>query len=96
MKHTQTVIPDNTDYLVNLLEAKSFLDEKVRINLYLPRAVVKVMDNLSDNRSELVTNLVVDKAKANRKAPYGIFKSRTSQKDIDGITSMWDKAVDEL
>lgn len=96
MKYTQTNIPSNTDYLVNLLEAQRFLKEKVRINLYLPKAVVKVMDDLSDNRSELVTNLVVDKVKTNRKSPYGMFKSKTSEKDIENITSMWDKAVDEL
>lgn len=89
-------MPENTDYLVNLLEAKSFLEEKVRVNLYLPKAVVKVMDDLSDNRSELVTNLVVDKAISKRKTPYGIFKSKTSEKEIKEITSMWDKAVDEL
>lgn len=97
MKHAQIVMPDNTDYLVNLLEMKSFLDKKVRVNLYLPKAVVKVMDGLSDNRSELITNLVVNKAKAKRSSPYGMFKGRKmSESEIDEITSMWDKAVDEL
>lgn len=96
MKYTQINTPKNTDYLVNLLEAKSFLNEKVRVNLYLPKAVVSVMDGLSNNRSELVTNLVVDKAKTDRKSPYGMFKSKTSEKDIKEITSMWDRAVDEL
>ena len=96
MKYTQAKMPTNTDYLVNLLEAQKFLEEKVRINLYLPRAVVKVMDDLSNNRSELATNLVVDKAKAKRITPYGMFKSKTSEKEIKEITSMWDRAVDEL
>ena len=97
MKYAQTSIPKNTDYLVNLLEAKSFLDEKVRINLYLPKAVVSVMDDLSNNRSELVTNLIVDKAKVNRSSPYGMFKGhKMSETEINKITSMWNKAVNEL
>ena len=96
MKHTQKKVAENIDYLTNLLGARELLEERVRVNLYLPKAVVKIMDSLSDNRGELVTDLVVNKAKAERSSPYGMFTSKTSEADIKRITSMWDKAVDEL
>jgi antitoxin component of RelBE/YafQ-DinJ toxin-antitoxin module len=37
------------------------------------------------------------KTKKNYKDPYGIFKdSKITEKDIDDVTSSWDKIIDEL
>lgn len=41
------------------------------------------------------TNPVPENKK--QKDPYGMFKGSTiSEKDIDEVTSMWDKAVDKI
>lgn len=96
IKTTQSNHNTNTGFLINLLQARGLLEEKVRINLYLPRVVVKVMDSMTSNRSALVENLVVDKAKSIQKLPYGTLKSKTSPKQIDEITTGWDKTVNEL
>lgn len=57
------------------------------------------MDTLAQNesRGELVTKLVVEKAKKHRTPVYGMFSPlEISEKEINEITDSWQKTVDEL
>lgn len=101
---TPTDFPD-IDELVNLLAASSLLKEKTRINLYMPKAVVKIMDAMAKNqsRSELVKTLVVEKAKKAKAAkkkfkdPYGMFSDTTiTDEDIDEVIAGWDRHLDKM
>lgn len=47
--------------------------------------------------AKVVKNANTVSKKKKFKDPYGMFKGSTiSEKDIDEVTSMWDKKVDEL
>lgn len=87
------------EQLIGLLSAKDLLKEKTRINLYLPKIIVKLIDTLAKNtsRGELVSSLVVEKIKTGKKLPYGMFSPvEISEKEIDEITSQWSKTANEL
>lgn len=87
------------DQMVDLLSFGKNLSEKTRINLYLPKAVVKILDSLSQDQSrgDTVSTLVLKEANAQKKLPYGMFKGvDISEIEIDQITSDWGKVVDEL
>lgn len=99
---TPTDYPD-IDELVNLLAASSLLKEKTRINLYLPKAVVKIMDAIAQNqsRSELVKTLVVEKAKkaetAKKKSYFGALShAKITDKDIDDVIAEWDQHLEKV
>lgn len=115
MKQTHTSAhhqDDDIDKLIYLASSAHLLEEKTRINLYLPKAIVKIMDSIAKNqsRSELVKNLVVEKAKKTQPAktkletkqdPYGIFKLTPAQrKDLENIDQeikqMWQEVMDKL
>lgn len=106
MKQTHTSAyrqDEDIDKLIYLASSAHLLKEKTRINLYLPKAIVKIMDSIAKNqsRSELVKNLVVEKAKqakpAKKKDYFGIFsESYLTDKDINEVTNSWDRHVDEL
>jgi len=86
------------DEIVDLLSVKNKLDQKARINLYLPKIVVKLMDILSkdNSRGELVSALVLKEAQKKKKLPYGIFSPlEISFKEIKELTSGLSKAVNE-
>ena len=96
---TQKPISTSSDLnqLVQLLPSSYLLEEKTRVSLYLPKAVVKVMDTLAQNqsRSELVKNLIVKQAQSTD--PHGIFTAAPiTNADIDTVTQSWDKYVDQL
>ena len=87
------------DQIVELLSAKKILEEKTRISLYLPKVIVKLMDQLSQksSRGDLVSSLVLEKIKKSKKVPYGMFSPlEISEKEINTITASWDKKADEL
>jgi hypothetical protein len=87
------------DNLINLLSSKELIEKKRRINIYVPEAVVKLMDSLSKDKSrgELVAKLVLDKAKKEQKTPYGIFSGvNITEKDIKEVESQWEKVLDEF
>lgn len=93
------------DQLITLLSSSHLLEEKTRINLYLPRALVTLMDALAENqsRSEFVKDLVVNQAKTTPKIlakamdPYGMFAdAKITDQDINEITKSWDKHVNQL
>ena len=47
--------------------------------------------------TKTIKKLSVASKNKKQKDPYGIFKdSIISEKDIDEVTSMWDKAVDKI
>lgn len=88
-----------TDKLVELLSAKNLLSEKTRINLYLPRIVVKLMDKLAKNisRGELVSSLIIKEVKKSQKLPYGMFSPlEIPEEEIDKVASKLEKTVNEL
>lgn len=88
-----------TEQIIELLSAKDLLKEKTRINLYLPKIIVKLIDSMAKNtsRGELVSSLVVEKIKTGKKLPYGMFSPvEISEKEIDEITSQWSKTANEL
>lgn len=105
MKQTHTApapYPD-TDELINLVAASSFLEEKTRISLYLPKAVVKIMDAIAKNqsRSELVKTLIVEKAKkseaAKKKSYFGALShAKITDKDIDDVIAEWDQHLKKV
>lgn len=103
MKQTQDTSykqKSNIDNLINLLSSKDLIEKKKRINLYIPEAVIELMDSLSEDKSrgELVAELVLDKAKKEQKTPYGMFAKgeNITEEEIEEVISQWDKAVDEL
>ena len=102
MKQTQisnTQITEDADKLTQLLYAKKLYGQKTRINLYLPKIVVKLIDSLSKNssRGELVTSLVIEKVGKNKKTPYGMFSPlEISEEEIEKIASSLDLTIDEL
>jgi len=84
--------------LTSLLQAQAKLEEKIRINLYLPKIAVKILDQLADNnsRGKLITALIVKEAKLKQKLPYGLFSGlKISQKEIDQIIGQWGKTINE-
>lgn len=90
---------DDLDKIVDLLSVKSKLDQKARINLYLPKIVVKLMDMLSKNnsRGEFVSALVLKEAQKKKKLPYGIFSPlEISFKEIKELSSGLNKVVNEV
>lgn len=90
---------DDLDKIVDLLSVKSKLDQKARINLYLPKIVVKLMDMLSKNnsRGEFVSTLVLKEAQKKKKIPYGIFSPlEISFKEIKELSSGLNKVVNEV
>lgn len=93
----------NTEFDINqltdLLSAKKLLDEKTRINLYVPKIIVRLIDYLAKDtsRGELVTTLVVKEIKKNKKTPYGMFTGvEISDSEIDKMTSQLHKTVNDL
>lgn len=85
--------------LTDLLSAKKLLEEKTRINLYVPKIIVRLIDYLAKDtsRGELVTNLVVKEIRKNKKIPYGMFSGvEISDREIDKMTSRLQKKVNEL
>jgi endo-beta-N-acetylglucosaminidase D len=87
------------DNLINLLSAKELIEKKRRINLYVPEAVIKLMDSLATGKSrgELVAELVLDKAKKEQKTPYGMFAGvDITEEDIKEVESQWEKVLDEF
>ena len=93
----------NTEFDINqltdLLSAKKLLDEKTRINLYVPKIIVKLIDYLAKDvsRGELVTTLVVKEIRKNKKTPYGMFSGvEISENEIDRMISKLHNAVNEL
>ena len=97
MTQKATPISGDINQLVQLLASSYLLEEKTRVSLYLPKAVVKVMDTLAQNqsRSELVKNLIVKQAQSTD--PHGVFAATSiTNADIDTITQSWDKYVDQL
>ena len=82
--------------LGELLLLKKILDEKVRINLYIPKIVVKLIDLLGkdNSRGEFVTSLVIKEVKKRKKLPHAIFSPlEISQKEIKEISQQWEKSV---
>jgi len=90
---------EELDKFIDLMSVKDELDKKTRINLYLPEIIVKLIDSLAKTKSrgELVSSLVIKEAKNEKKLPYGMFSPvEISDKEINEITSGWDKTVNEL
>ncbi|MBI4009026.1 hypothetical protein HY357_02235 [Candidatus Roizmanbacteria bacterium] len=102
MKQTHisnTQITADADKLTQLLYAKKLFEEKTRINLYLPKIVVRLIDSLAKNssRGELVTSLVMEKVGKNKKTPHGMFSPlEISEEEIEGITSSLNPKTNEL
>ena len=99
MKQTHDSTSKNEiDRLIELFSAKDLVSNKTRINLYVQKAVVKLMDDLAPetSRGQLVTDLVLKEAKRQSKSPYGLFSAMTvPEKDIDEVVTSWEKVIDE-
>lgn len=69
-------------HLIDLLAYSHLLKEKTRISLYLPKALIQVMDTMAGNqsRSEFIKNAIVNQAKINsqpkQKSKYKLSSSR--------------------
>ncbi len=102
MKQTyisDTQITSQIDKLKQLQYAEQLSKEKTRINLYLPKVVVKLIDMLAKNssRGEFVTSLVIEKVEKGKKIPYGMFSPlEISEEEIEKITSSLNSKVNEL
>ena len=82
-----------------LLEARKQFEEKTRINLYLPKIIVKLIDRLAKDvsRGELVTALVIKELKKKEKLPFGMFSPiEISEEEINDLSSSWNKTINEL
>lgn len=101
MKQAQYHVKITPDmhHMVNFLSFKEVFEEKMRINLYLPKIVVKILDSLSENQSrgEVVTSLVINEMKKIKKLPYGMFSPiEIARDEIDKISAQWENTVHEL
>lgn len=101
MKQTHDIYSNELepDQLIEMISAKQKLDEKTRINLYLPKVIVRLIDYLAKNRSrgELVSSLIVDEIKKRKKLPFGMFSGvEISEQEINKITSGLHKTINEL
>lgn len=87
------------DKIMEFLSIKKELDEKTRINLYLPKLVVRLIDSLAKDKSrgELVSSLVIKEARKMKKTPYGMFSPlEISEKEIGQVLAGWQKKANEL
>lgn len=95
MKQTQHYGTDHT--LVDLLSAQQLLKEKTRINVYMPKVVVRVLDDMAGKRSrgETITALVLKEAQSdNKKPPWAVFSGiEISDADIEAVTHQWGKSL---
>lgn len=102
MKQTHDLLyeqKEQIDKLIDLLSSKNLLEEKMRVNLYMPKAVLKLLDSLSQDtsRGEFVSSLVIKEASKKKKLPFGMFSGvEISEEEIEQITSELDKVVNEL
>ncbi len=93
MKLTQHHGTDHT--LVDLLSAQQLLKEKTRINVYMPKVVVRVLDDMAGKRSrgETISVLVLKEAQSGKKLPWGVFSGvEISDEDIEAVTHQWGKS----
>ena len=83
----------------NLLSAEKILAEKTRINLYVPKKIVAILDYMAkeSSRGKFVTKLVLQAAsKLKAKPPYGLFSPlNLSETELNLLTAQWGKAVHE-
>ncbi len=95
----------DTRHLVNLLSSSRLLEEKVRVNLYLPKVFVQIMDAKAKSRSEYIKNMMIDyetpkttPKKITKFDPYGMFKDKADKFDnIDqDIKNMWDESFKKV
>lgn len=85
--------------IIDILSVKNVLDQKTRINLYLPEIIVKLMDLVAKDKSrgDFVSALVIKEAQKKRKLPYGVFSPvEFSEQEIDEISYPLKKTVNEL
>ena len=85
------------DTLADLVTAQHLFKEKTRINIYLPKSIVKVLDDLAGKRSrgDVISSLVVKEVTAQKKkhTPYGVFSgAHISQSDIEAVTKLWQQS----
>lgn len=93
MKQTHYDHPNHT--FTDLLAAQELLKEKTRINVYVPKLVVQVLDDMAGKRSrgETISALVLKEAGSGTKLPYGMFSGvEISQDDIKAVTHQWEKS----
>lgn len=93
MKQTQYHGLDHT--LIDLLSAQAFLKEKTRINVYMPKVVVRVLDDMAGKRSrgETITALVLKEVQSGKKLPWAVFSGvEISDSDIEAVTHQWGKS----
>lgn len=98
MKQTQEFTYQQRQDIENLLtffSSRGVLENKKRINLYLPEAVIRLLDFLSQgSRGELVTSLVIKEVKKMKKLPYGMFSGvEISDKEIQEVASQWEVKI---
>ena len=98
MKQTQKPVDQqkqSVEDLLALLSSRKLLEKKKRINLYLPEAVVKLLDFLSQgSRGEVVTSLIIKAVKKMKRLPYGMFSGvEISDKEIEEIASQWEAKI---
>ncbi|MBI4067419.1 hypothetical protein HY407_03475 [Candidatus Gottesmanbacteria bacterium] len=102
MKHTHDNsygLPEEINQLVSLFNSQDMIDDKIRVNLYLPKGVVKLMDLLAKDisRGAYVSKLIVKEAGKKQTLPYGMFRGTDiSEEEIDEITDQWEKILDEV
>jgi len=102
MKQTQTnplQTRNDLDYLIDVLAAKDLVNKKVRVNLYLSKVVMHLMNALAKNvsRGEWISTLILKEAQARQRRPYGMFSpTKITQREINEIAAEWEKTVDDL
>lgn len=93
MKQIQQKIVDTP--LADLLSAQELLKEKTRINVYMPKVVVRVLDDMAGKRSrgETISALVLKEAQSGKKLPWAVFSGvEISDADIEAVTHQWGKS----
>lgn len=93
MKQIQHHLSDFT--LVDLLSAQAVLKEKTRINVYMPKVIVRVLDDIAGKRSrgETISALVLKEAQSGKKLPWGVFSGvEIPDADIEAVTHQWGKS----
>ncbi len=101
MKQTQNEYQKQKEIenVLSWLSMKKSLEEKVRINIYLPKAIVNLIDSMAKegSRGNVISSLVIKEVKKTKQLPFGMFSgAKISEKEIDEIISHWDKAIHGL
>lgn len=83
---------------MDFLSAQELFRKKTRINVYLPKRIVEVLDDMAGklSRGDMISRLVLKEASSMGSLPYGIFSGlEISEDEIKTVTKQWGGAIND-